>query len=133
MADFLGSRWSTPALNQAPYVEATLTSVLDGSSSPTEYVVARRGIQRRHRRDDRALHGRLTSWASQPDQGQYDAIARGFEQTTGDVMAWLNAATSSAMGLQLAGELFARFPQIEWLTTQRPLVLDERGIAVQSE
>ena len=51
-----------------------------------------------------------------------------------DVMAWLNAGdVFLPWGLQLAAELFARFPQIEWLTTQRPLVLDERGIAVQSE
>ena len=64
---------------------------------------------------------------SRPDEGQYDAIARGFEQTTGDVMAWLNAGdVFLPWALQLVGELFAQFPQIEWLTTQRPLILDER-------
>jgi glycosyltransferase involved in cell wall biosynthesis len=124
----------TPALNQAPYIEATLTSVLDASVPPAEYVVLDGGSTDGTAETIERYADRLTSWASQADEGQYDAIARGFEQTTGEVMAWLNAGdVFLPWGLQLAGELFARFPQIEWLTTQRPLVIDEQGVAVQSE
>jgi glycosyltransferase involved in cell wall biosynthesis len=124
----------TPALNQAPYIEATLRSVLDGPVQPAEYVVLDGGSTDGTAETIERYAGRLTSWASEPDNGQYDAIARGFERTTGDVMAWLNAGdVFLPWALQLAGDLFARFPEIEWLTTQRPVVLDEQGIAVQSE
>ena len=124
----------TPALNQAPYIEATLTSVLDGSVPPAEYVVLDGGSVDGTAETIERYADRLSSWASRPDGGQYDAIARGFEQTTGDVMAWLNASdVFLPWALELVGKLFARFPQIEWLTTQRPIILDEDGIAVQSE
>lgn len=124
----------TPALNQVPYIEATLTSVLDGSVAPAEYVVLDGGSTD-GTADTIARYGqRLSSWASQPDDGQYDAIARGFERTTGDVMAWLNAGdVFLPWTLRLVSELFARFPHVEWLTTQRPLAIDERGVAIQSE
>lgn len=124
----------TPALNQAPYIEATLESVLGGKVAPAEYVVLDGGSTDGTAEIVAAHAGRLTAWTSGPDDGQYDAISRGFEQTTGDVMAWLNAGdVFLPWTLALVGELFAAFPQIEWLTTQRPLVIDERGLAVQSE
>jgi len=124
----------TPALNQAPYIEATLRSVLDGPVQPAEYIVLDGGSTDGTAATIERHAGRLTFWASEPDDGQYDAIARGFERTTGDVMAWLNAGDLFLpWALQLASDLFDRFPQVEWLTTQRPLVLDERGVAVQSE
>jgi glycosyltransferase involved in cell wall biosynthesis len=124
----------TPALNQARWVEATLRSVLDGSAAPAEYVVLDGGSTDGTAETIARFGERLTAWESRPDGGQYDAIMRGFEQTTGDVMGWLNAGdVFLPWALQLAGDLFARFPQLEWLTTQRPVVLDEEGVAVQSE
>lgn len=124
----------TPALNQARWVEATLHSVLDGSAAPAEYVVLDGGSTDGTAETIARFGERLTSWTSRPDEGQYHAIMEGFAQTTGDVMAWLNAGDIFLpWALQLAGDLFARFPQIEWLTTQRPIVLDEDGVAVQSE
>jgi glycosyltransferase involved in cell wall biosynthesis len=124
----------TPALNQAPYVEETLRSVLDGPVQPAEYVVLDGGSTDGTAETIERHADRLSYWASEPDEGQYDAIARGFERTTGDVMAWLNAGdVLLPWALRLARDLFARFPQIEWLTTQRPVVLDEEGVAVQSE
>jgi glycosyltransferase involved in cell wall biosynthesis len=124
----------TPALNQAPYIEATLKSVLDGSVAPAEYVVLDGGSTDGTAATIESYRERLTSWVSEPDDGQYDAIARGFERTTGEVMAWLNAGDLFLpWTLQLVGRLFARFPHVEWLTTQRPLAIDEHGIAIQSE
>jgi glycosyltransferase involved in cell wall biosynthesis len=124
----------TPALNQARWVEATLRSVLDCSTPPAEYVVLDGGSTDGTADTIARFGERLTAWASRPDGGQYEAIMHAFDQTTGEVMAWLNAGdVFLPWALQLAGDLFARFPQIEWLTTQRPVVLDEDGVAVQSE
>ena len=34
---------------------------------------------------------RLTGWISEPDQGQTEAINKGFARCKGEVMAWLNS------------------------------------------
>jgi hypothetical protein len=49
-------------------------------------------------------------------------------------MAWLNAGdTYQPWTLSVVQELFASFPELEWLTTQRPLTLDEAGRVVACE
>jgi hypothetical protein len=124
----------TPSLNQARWIEATLTSILDGAAAPAELVVLDGGSADGTAATIERFAPRLTYWESRPDDGQYDAIARGFERTTGDVMGWLNAGDLFLpWTLALVDHLFDRLPEVEWLTTQRPLVVDEAGLAVQAE
>jgi glycosyltransferase involved in cell wall biosynthesis len=40
----------------------------------------------------------LASWTSVPDEGQYDAINRGFERGTGTMLGWLNSSDMLAAG-----------------------------------
>ncbi len=83
----------TPSYNQGTFIERTLKSVLsqegdfelelrvmDGGSSDGTLAVLR-GYE-----TDKRLR-----WTSGPDQGQSDAINRGFEDTDGDIIAWLNS------------------------------------------
>lgn len=124
----------TPCLNQGEYLEATLTSILRGSRPPDELVVVDGGstdgsIDVIHR-----FEKELTRWVSEPDGGQYEAIQKGFERTTGEVMAWLNGGDLYfPWTLDVVAELFNTFPQLEWLTTQRPLTVDDRGRVVSCE
>lgn len=119
----------TPSFEQAPFLEATLRSVLDEQTEPPdEYVVVDGGSSDGSREILERWGDRLTEWVSEPDGGQYAAIEKGFARTTGDVMAWLNSDDRYApWALQLVRELFERFPQIEWLTTLYPLTMNERG------
>ena len=80
----------TPSLNQAEFIEETIASVLGQDYPNLEYMVVDGGsrdgtleILRRH-------EGRLR-WTSGPDDGQSDAINRGFAATSGEIIAWLNA------------------------------------------
>jgi GT2 family glycosyltransferase len=124
----------TPSLDQGSFLEETIRSVLDAPTPPAEYVVVDGGST-----DDSVAileryDGRLTAWSSEPDDGMYDAIHKGFARTSGDVMAWLNAGdTYQPWTLSVVQELFAAFPELEWLTTQRPLTLDEAGRVVACE
>src|SRR5688572_14472090 len=74
----------------------------------------------------------LTSWTSEKDDGQYDAIVRGFSKTSGEIMGWINSDDAYVPGsFSIVGEIFGRFPEIEWLTTVYPIHWDERGRAVR--
>lgn len=116
----------TPSFNQAPFLERTIRSVLDQNYPNLEYVMVDGGstdgsleIIRRH-------EGRLAWWVSEADRGQYDAINKGFEHTSGEIMGWIN---SDDMYLpwtfSIVAELFATFPEVDWLTTLNPLWWDE--------
>jgi len=80
----------TPSLNQAPFLEAAIQSVLRQGYGRLEYCVVDGGSQ------DASVEiltrqGSAIRWVSEPDRGQADAINKGFRKTHGDVLGWLNA------------------------------------------
>ena len=120
----------TPSFNQAAYLEDTIDSVLSQRDPNLEYVVIDGGstdgsvdIIRRHA-------ARLAHWVSEPDKGQYDAINKGFDKVTGDVMAWINSDDKyTPWCFSIVREIFSRFPAVEWLTTVQPLSWNAQGQA----
>jgi glycosyltransferase involved in cell wall biosynthesis len=81
----------TPSYNQAEYLEETIRSVLLQGYPDLEYVIMDGGSTDGTAEIMRKYEPWLASWRSGPDRGQSDAINRGFERTTGTVMAWLNS------------------------------------------
>ncbi len=123
----------TPTLNQAPYLEAALRSVHDQGYPRLEHVVIDGGSTDGSLRILESWAPRLSYWSSGPDGGLYHALDRGFARTTGEVMGWLNSDDlHTPWTLAVVGDLFNRFPQIEWLTTMYPLTWDDGGRAVQA-
>jgi glycosyltransferase involved in cell wall biosynthesis len=81
----------TPSRNQAPFLESTIQSVLEQDYPEVEYLVIDGGstdgsleIIKRHQK-------KLAYWVSEPDQGQTDAINKGFSKAKGEIFAWLNS------------------------------------------
>ena len=121
----------TPSFNQVSFIADTLKSVLDQGYPNLEYIVMDGGSTDGSVEVIRHHADRLAYWASQPDQGQADAITRGFARATGEVMTWLNSDDILMPGaLNLVGSVFATHPQIQWLTGW-PTNLDETGAIVR--
>lgn len=117
----------TPSFNQAPYLEATLRSVIAQRRDVHEYTVLDGGSDD----DSAAIIARhaawIDHWRSEPDGGQADAIAAGFARSSGDILFWINSDDMMAPGaVSRVRRAFAEHPEWDVLTGYS-VFLDEDG------
>jgi glycosyltransferase involved in cell wall biosynthesis len=106
-----------PSLNQRPFIEAAVRSVLDqrGEFALELWIID--GGSRDGSTDFlRGLSDARVHWSSAPDAGQSDAVNKGLSRATGDIIGWLNSDDLYAPGaLATVAEQFAAQPERPWL------------------
>jgi glycosyltransferase involved in cell wall biosynthesis len=140
----------TPSFQQARFLPETMRSVLGQRDVSVDYVVRDGGstdgslevirqVAAEHPASPNAdgpasagtpPHSRLAAWASERDDGQADAIARGFAHTSGapeDIMAWINSDDLYLPGaLSFVARYFAAHPDVDVIYGNR-IVVDEQS------
>lgn len=120
----------TPNFNGAKYLEATILSVINQEYPNLEYIIIDGGSTDGSVDIIKKYEDKISSWVSEPDNGLYDAIQKGFDKSTGNIMAWINSDDMYYKGsFSIVSEIFLNFKDINWIMGI-PSFYDELGRTV---
>ncbi len=117
----------TAVRNMEATVGATVNSVVNQKRNNDQYIFIDGASTDKTLEIARSFKDKIDYFISEPDAGQYHAIAKGFAQASGDVFAWINADDIlMPWTFSVVSEIFERFPQVDWITGT-PSFLSENG------
>lgn len=120
----------TPSYQQAAWLPETIHSVLDQNGDLYEYHLLDGGSTDGSLEIIKSHADRFTSWVSQRDNGQADAINKGVSKSNGDILGWVNSDDILLPGaLSHVRKQFEQNPGLELLCGMA-LVIDEESNVV---
>ncbi len=120
----------TPSYGQGDFIERTLQSVLTQEYPNLEYFVQDGGSQDSTVSVLKKHESKLTGWTSTKDTGQSQAINRGFSNTSGEIMAWLNSDDLLLAGaLHKIAQTFNANPDVDVIYGDR-LLIDQNDLEI---
>lgn len=116
----------TPSFNHGHFLHATIDSVLD-QAYPRLFYHVQDGASADETVDILKSYGDRISWRSEADNGQSDAINRGFKGVDCDIMAYLNSDDTLLPGaLSCIGNFFEQHPDVDFVYGHR-IFIDYAG------
>ena len=107
----------TPSFNQAAFVEETLQSVLSQNYPNLEYIVIDGSSTDGSAEIIEKYRPQLHHFVSEKDRGHGHALNKGFAQSSGEIMAWLNSDDKYCpWTLRTVAEIFEEHPDVDWIT-----------------
>lgn len=103
----------TPSFNQHQYIEETIRSVLLQGYSNLEYIIIDGGSTDGSIEILKKYEPWLTHLYIGKDEGQADAISKGFQKATGEILAWINSDDCyRPNAFQRVAHFFTKHPSI---------------------
>lgn len=107
----------TPSFNQEKYIEETILSVLNQNYPNLEYIIIDGGSSDNSVEIIKKYEDKLSYWISEEDSGMYDALNKGFDRSTGEIMLYINSDDILQKGsLNTISHIFTRFENVDWIT-----------------
>lgn len=101
-----------PSFNQGQFIEETLLSVIEQGYPNLELIVVDGGSTDQTVEVIRRYEKHISYWVSEKDNGQSDAINKGFQRATGDIITWLCSDDLFTPGTLLkVDQHFSGFPE----------------------
>ncbi len=80
-----------PSYNQAKFIEKSILSILNQDYPNTELIIIDGGSKDGSTDIIKKYEDKINLWISEKDQGQSDALNKGFKYCTGEIYGWLNS------------------------------------------
>lgn len=106
----------TPSYNQGVFLDTCIRSVLTQDYKNIEYVVMDGGSTDGSKDIISAYADRIAHIGTGPDEGQSDAINRGFSASTGEILCWVNSDDALLPGaISAVSEYLDMNPSCQWV------------------
>ena len=106
----------TPCYNGARYLQSCIDSVVSQSRIGLEYIIVDGGSSDNSLAIIRNNELYIDRLIAEPDRGHWDAIGKGFAQSTGEIMGWVNSDDMlTPWALRAVEEIFHQFPEVLWI------------------
>jgi glycosyltransferase involved in cell wall biosynthesis len=103
-----------PSYNQSRFLERTILSILNQNYPNTDLIIIDGGSQDGSAELIQKYEPYISYWASEPDKGQANAINKGFERASGDLVGWQNSDDLYLPGFfHTAAESFLAHPKAQ--------------------
>jgi glycosyltransferase involved in cell wall biosynthesis len=80
-----------PSYNQVKFIENSILSILNQEYHSIELIIVDGGSTDGTTDIIKKYEKHIAYWVSEKDEGQSDALNKGFEKCTGEIYGWLNA------------------------------------------
>jgi glycosyltransferase involved in cell wall biosynthesis len=121
----------TPSFNQGRFLRDCLDSVARQTYCRIEHIVMDGGSTDESR-EVLAEDGETVRWSSEPDRGQADAVNKAFEESTGEIVGWVNS-DDGLFAVDTVEQLVAAFEQTPdaGVVYGDAALVDESGLIVR--